>query len=229
MLRIPVFWFSFAWVSLINSGQVQSDVIEVDFLTPGDGLLIRDTVNQREWVDPTKVTRQSVNQFLSSSIYVGHGFQFATAADVEQLFLAAGAHTISYGTDSQINRAENLPAAQLLASLMEHTNPFPQTNGNPWVYGYLDVGSPSRVSLGRFYPGFPIVNPVVAQFGIDTWMTFGVTNPESWTRNIQHSSIGVWAFRSYAAVPEPSSVAFLCGTFCCSLYLLRRRAGMRLR
>lgn len=218
--------FSTFLLMAITTGSVRAELIEVDFLTPGDGLLIRDTVNNREWADPTKVVGMSVNQFFSSSIYAAHSFQFATDNDVEQLFLEAGADVISYGTDSQINTVGNLPAAQLLAGLMEHSSPFPQTSGNPWVYGYLDIASPTRVSLGRYYPGFPVAAPVVAQFGIDTWMTFGVIDPETWTASTIHPNIGVWAFRNTATVPEPSSIAAL-SVLCGAVWLKRRRPPSR--
>ena len=57
---------------VLISGAAQAALIEQDFSTPGDGLLILDTVGKRQWVDVTYTSRfAGVNGFFNSAMFAG--------------------------------------------------------------------------------------------------------------------------------------------------------------
>lgn len=179
------------------AGAANAALVETDFLSSGDGLLFLDTNTNKEWVDVAKTTNMSVNQFFNSSIYAGQGFKLANQNDLSGLYGNAGATDIALN-DSITFTAGNLPAAQLLADLMEHTSAFSQTAGNSWIHGYMDFGSLTNLTLSRFNA----FGGGSASFGINTNGTY-------WSFDTQHSQIGVWAYRDVvpSQVPEPVSLA----------------------
>ena len=184
-------------LACLFAGSANATLIETDFVSAGDGLLFLDTQTNREWVDVAKTTNMSVNQFFGSSIYSGQGFQLANQASLQELYGNAGATNISL-TNNITYTAGNLPAAQLLAGLMEHSSPYSQTSGNSWIHGYMDFGSTTNLTLSRFNA-----------FGSGGTASFGInTNGTNWQFNTQHSQIGIWAYRDVtASVPEPASLA----------------------
>jgi len=194
----------FALVALIGFGPMTATagLIEVD-LVAGDGLLIRDTNNSREWLDVTATMNISVNAALA--LYAPLGFQIATSNDVIQLFTAAGIPDIPIGlplnnpsdpgtSGTVANRA---PVEALLA-LMNHAPPYAAASGNPWIHGYTDYGSATNVTLSRF-----------AAFTSDNIGRANVnSNGTRWTYNTVHSSIGTYLVRN-TTVPEPGTLALM--------------------
>lgn len=118
-------------------------LMETDYLNEGDGLLIYDDVNQREWLDVTATTGISADAALA--LHGEEGFRLATSADVFQLYSEAGATNILVGAP-QINPSDpgtngtvaDRSAVEALAALMNHTAPYTATGGNHWVHGYTD-------------------------------------------------------------------------------------------
>lgn len=186
--------------------QSHATLIERDFATVNDGLLIFDSVTQREWVDVTHTTNMSVNQFLNSSIYAGGGFGLATTRDITQLFMNAGATTVTSNSTNFL--ASNFAAAVLLNTLMEHSTnaPYADTGGNPWVHGYEDIGSASNLTLSRF-----IVSTGSWWYPSNSATFDTGTNGTYWTRDTVHPAVGIFAYRDAPqnSVPEPATLALV--------------------
>lgn len=182
-------------------------LIEVDLVAgSGDGLLIRDTVNNREWVDVTATTNMSANSALG--IYQPLGFGIATSNDVIQLFVAAGIPDILVGGPPNLPSdpgtggtvANRVPVEQLLA-LMEHAPPYSDTGGNPWVHGYTDFGSATNLTLSRF-----------AAFTHDNIGRANVnSNGTGWNYNSVNSAVGTYLVRDTSAieVSEPGAILII--------------------
>lgn len=206
-----------AFAASLITFNAQATIIEKDFSSVGDGLLMLDTKTGREWVDVTHTAGLSVNQFLNNSIYSGHGFQVANSFDVFNFFTNAGAGNILYG-DNSVFTANNNNAAQLLYSLMEHNNPYSAMGGNPWIHGYIDMGFMSTYTLARIGWGeyFPAGEA-----------SFDIESNGMWFDDINHPAVGVWAWRNSTAqsVSEPSSILILLAAS--AVFLSRRRNNIK--
>ena len=64
---------------------VSADLISVDWKTPGDGLITRDTNSGLEWLDLTVTVGRSANDIRSQILAGGEfeGWRFANAFNVE--------------------------------------------------------------------------------------------------------------------------------------------------
>lgn len=185
------------------SGAAQAALIEQDFAAPGDGLLVLDTVAKRQWVDVTATTNASgVHGFFNNSIFAGKGFQLAKAADVTALFVNAGAGNVRNG-DTMDFTENNRAAAKLFYSLMEHTAPFQQMGGNPWMHGFIYYND-SQATIARIGDGDALQwNAGAASFDVGSNGTWGLHDGVAY-------QVGVWAYRDAPAeVPEPASLGLL--------------------
>ncbi|WP_371375331.1 PEP-CTERM sorting domain-containing protein [Thalassotalea aquiviva] len=204
--------FTIACVFLLTA-TVNAALIEDDLFTTGDGFLIKDTTTNKEWLDVTQTVGLSVNEFFSTSPYATLGFNLANASEVYDFFFSAGAEVVINGNGFGYSSG-NEDAAILLASLMEHEAPYTKTNGNRWVHGYIDIGSPTNLSLARF-------DASVTGEG-----SFAVnSNGTTWTKDTTNGSIGLWVYRQLSEpvnnvsvdtknVPEPTGlILFILGLF----------------
>lgn len=193
--------FAAAMAVFTLSAGAHAALVEKDFATAGDGLLILDTATGREWVDVTHTTNVGgVNGFFTNSIYAGQGFQLATAADVTQLFGDAGAGNVLNGDNANFT-SNNYSAAQLFYSLMEHVSPFSSMAGNPWIHGFIYYDA-TRATIGRIGNG-----DVLWSSGTGS---FDVGSNGLWDLNTSvGGQVGVWAWREANDVPEPASLALL--------------------
>lgn len=82
------------WVLLICiSGSANAALVSVDWKSPGDNLVTRDTGTGLEWLDVTQTADLTFN-FVSSELGGGgiyEGWSFATGAQVRDLYSSAGA------------------------------------------------------------------------------------------------------------------------------------------
>lgn len=202
LLRKPVSTALIALLGLV-SASAQAALVERDFASANDGLLIFDSLSNREWVDVTHTTSMSVNQFLTTSIYAGKGFHLGTTADITQFFLNAGASAVN--ANGNLNPVSaSYAAAVLLNDLMEHQSPWLDSSGNPWVHGYEDYGNGTSLTIARFVVGEAIGRPT----GTATFDTG--TNGTGWSRDTTHGAVGIFAWRDAAGqVPEPASLALV--------------------
>lgn len=220
-MKKSVFFVGVVAFFLLGSGHLEAALIEVDYLTPGDGLLILDTATNREWVDVTKTTNMSVNQFLTTSIYAGAGFQLATTADIREFFTDAGA--TDFGTGTTNYTAGNLPAALLLYSLMEHAYPYADTGYNPWVHGFEDYGDATKLTVARFI----VDNYEDPSAATTATFDFG-TNGMSWTYDSTNPAVGIFAYRTVdGTVPEPTACAIWALFGALGVARTCRRRGLR--
>lgn len=189
-------------------------LLEQDLVSSsGDGLVIRDTVNNLEWLDVTQTVGMSANAALAA--YAGLGFSLATEANIGQLFTAAGIPDWTPPSNGYGPTAANVPGVYLLLTLMNHTEAA--FGGNRWVHGYYDdFGDPSTVRVARFTDqlvGPPSLNAPVAAANIDSNGLWSVTGT--------HSAIGSFLVRS-VQIPEPGILA-LFGPGLVGLGLARRK------
>ncbi|MEQ8211673.1 MAG: PEP-CTERM sorting domain-containing protein [Lacipirellulaceae bacterium] len=80
----------------IFSAPTHAALVERDFLVPGDGLLIYDTVNRREWLDLAVTERVDLTG-LAAALAPGaplEGFTVATLADVSLIANSAGVNWV---------------------------------------------------------------------------------------------------------------------------------------
>lgn len=189
-------------------------LIEQDLVAgSGDGLVIRDTVNNLEWLDVTQTVGISSNAALAA--YAAMGFSLATEANIGQLFTEAGIPDWTPPSNGYGPTAANVPGVVLLLTLMNHTEAA--FGGNIWVHGYYDdLGDPNTVRLARFTDqtsGPPDLNASLAAANIDS--------NGLWSASGTHGSIGSFLVRS-AQVPEPGAIV-LFGLGLAGLGIARRR------
>jgi hypothetical protein len=185
------------------SATANAAIIEQDYQAAGDGLLMLDTSTNRQWVDVSHSTNVGgVTGFFSTSIYAAGGFHLATGSDVTAFFHDAGAVNVLNG-DNQVFTPNNYAAATLLDNLMEHSSPFSNMGGNPWIHGFIFFDGVTA-TIARIGNGDVLGYPGTGSFDVGS-------NGSSWALNDNvGGEVGVWAWRdNVSAVPEPSTWAMM--------------------
>ena len=194
--------------SLLVAHPANAVLIKTDFLTSGDGLLVRDTDTGLEWSLVTR-TGNSVDFFNNNSVYANSGFSVAHAQDLLTFYTNAGATGLTLGVNH--STVANKAAAELIYTLMEVETPFPEFSGNAWIHGFYDNGNGSY-DTGR-----------VGNFSTGQFM-IGNKNLSNALASQSHPAYSVWAYRAGAAtaVSEPGSIAIL-GIGLAVVGMIRRR------
>ncbi len=122
-----------------SAGPASADLISVDLLTAGDGLLTRDTSTGLEWLDLTETTSLSVDDVLANvGGWKDLGFVHATSAQVTTLFENSASGSPNVGSSRTRTTGATYDGAVNLLSLLGETwgGDFDQPGGA----GYLADG-----------------------------------------------------------------------------------------
>ena len=198
-------------IALFLSSHSNAALVEVDLFTTGDGLLIRDTVNNLEWLDVTQTVGMSASDSIAA--YESYGFSLATASDVIQLYTEAGIVDISDGGTTRT--PENVPGVFLLLTLMNHTEEA--FRDNTWVHGFIDdFGDPLTVTLARFTDNVVGAPTLDAENGYAHVNTNGL-----WSVDDSDAYVGSFLVRT-SVVPVPAAI-WLFGSGLIGLAAVSRR------
>jgi hypothetical protein len=196
------------FVLLLAIAPARSAVISRDWLTPGDGLLTYDDVNQREWLDLTQTqlfnftgdTLEQRYQAVIAEVAPGgmfEGFNVAIEDDVRSLSQSAGINTmtLSYSVNGSVSSelilmlGNTLDSSNLLANQSATGFVANESNGlsSVWVVSNLNARTESHAG---FRDLSRTLEPAYGFFG----------PPPSLPTS------GVWLYRQ---IPEPSSFRIL--------------------
>ncbi|WP_068547896.1 PEP-CTERM sorting domain-containing protein [Thalassotalea crassostreae] len=183
---------------LAYAHSANATLINTDYASAGDGLLVLDTDTNLEWALVTQ-TGRSVDYFFSSSVYAGGGFTVANATDLLAFFTNTGATELTIGTYHTGDQYD--APAQLMYDLMGVYTPYTEFGGNNWIHAFYDNGS-GTYDTGRVgWDGSTYIRQSSFMIGNNN-----LSNADS---SYSHSAYSVWAYREAAAVPEPASLALL--------------------
>lgn len=181
-----------------------ADVRVVDWKSPGDGLLVYDDVNQREWI---KLTLTSGRTYGDIAAQLGPGGEFegfspALRADVRQLGQSAGVDTNTSDYATNVDAVLSLSTA--LGLLQSYTiAPAPpyelyrQTTSGGWLASneLFDPPNPGNRDLAQFETDY--YEPGSPAFGYAGLALFTIAD-----QALAHQ--GVWLYRA-STIPEPAT------------------------
>ena len=198
---ILVFLMFLSFSSLPISGY--ASLVQMDFLTPGDGLITRDTQSALEWLDITQTfgfTFDEILQGIGNSWYA-EGWRFATTGEVSSMIYDyAGVLVGCDGCPSYSPIPES--TANSLIGLFG-------ANPNGWVNAYFDDG-PTSEHVGQFAVSF---NQTFLQYIV------AVEAPNGIARTVSSPELGSALVRP---VPIPSSIWLMLSG---ALWIFRRGQG----
>ena len=218
-------WLAAITISVLMCLPTHAALVGGDYLATGDRLLVKDTDTGLEWLTlgqtrgPLQTSQgASVNQILNGfGGFVQEGFQFATLAQVEQLFENAGIVDFSSAFNS-----DNAAGAKLLVSLFGSVTAHPDPSiGVVQGFAGVDLNSGTAfvpaVALFLANSQFNSSNSDIAATGCfaGAGCAFGLDSTPS---------VGAFLVRlsDVQAVPEPGSLAMVASGICV-LCLVRRR------
>ena len=171
-----------------------ADLIEIDLVSSGDGLVTRDTVTGLEWLDLTETLDKSFSDVTCGSFYSTYGFTHATQAQVETLFLGAAVGATLNLDSGSFNTVPNGTAAEKLLGLLGQTDTL-----GAHLYGQaITVDGPGNSYWAPWY-------------GKESGSTLGQLATGTIAGTTDGSAIpfvGHWLVRS-TPVPEPTTAALL--------------------
>ncbi len=196
------------------NAQVQS----VDLSAPGDGLLTRDTVNNREWLDLTQTRGLSINAARAATRPGGAyaGFRIARLNELVDFYAQAvgpvavesnGNTPIFDFTDDERVAQRNFVNLIGVTFSMDFSTSFDPIGIRNDAIGLLrtsaGTGDPRLVAGGLF---FYFENPGNPSY---SWFNDGFTS----SRDYGDSNTGVFLVRNIGGVPEPTTWAMMIGGF----------------
>ncbi len=195
-----------------------AEVVSVDLAASGDGLVTRDTVNKRDWLDLTRTRGLSINAARAATRPGGAyaGFRIARLNELVDFYAqAVGPVPISPNGNTPIFdfSAAERAAQQRFVNLIGVTFSFdfdsvvPGAGVRNDAIGLLrtsaGTGDPALVAGGLFYY---FENGSNASY---SWFNDGYAGSQDYS----DSSTGVYLVRGIGGVPEPSTWAMLIGGF----------------
>lgn len=165
-------------------------LIEMDYLTPGDGLITRDTQSGLEWLDITQTFGLTFDEILqgTGNSWYADGWRFATTDEVSaMIYNYAGVLVGCEGCPSYAAIPEG--TANAIIGLFG-------ANPNGWVNAYFDDG-PESEHVGQFAVSF---NQTLSQYIV------AVEAPNGIARTVSSPELGSALVRP---VPLPNSIWLL--------------------
>ena len=170
-------------------------LLKQDFLAPNDGLLVRDTVTNLEWLTPVYTKENPYNNAFVQGVLTTYGFRYATATEAFDMinnnfgnpttvspgdavgFTAAGQFFGYFGITQNVFCGSPCPRTQGLTS-----TPTPNSGGAHLAFGMI-------------------------QFGSTGWF---ISN-NNWGDTVVDPQMGSWLVRTSTAgaVPEPGTMVLL--------------------
>ncbi len=207
-------------------------LINVDLASPGDNLLVKDTGTALEWLTmpPTRLALETSEGVPPDQILAGYGgfiadgFEFASSAQIEQLFLDAGITDLTGALGTA-----DVAGTKLLLSLFGNVDPDPYVRVVQGfadvnvVAGTADVPAVVLIPAGTQYNETPNdVAEAIVCLSAGSCQSFGLNTG---------IGTGDWLVRAApSGVPEPSTWAMLVAGFTGLGWLgLRRRERGGLR
>ncbi len=196
----------------IGLGQcLHADLMQSDFATPGDNLLVTDTSTNLQWLKPTYTTNQTYNDTFIQNLISTDGFRYATVTEVMSMLDSnfnnppvGVATAIDYTDDEAIFNVFGAPSVVTCNAdgFEENCQVFIGVTGTPSTApGYHD-----SVELATYPNGSP-------GFGAAYGYLF---DTGGYPDNPGYGSfdVGYWLVRDAATqspVPEPASLGLLAG------------------
>lgn len=205
---------------LLGASGVQANLISVDYASPGDHGITRDTATGLDWLDLPLTYGYSVAAVPSLTAAGGSypGFRLATAAEFDTLYANAGLTHATWSGSPNATDPAYLARARALQDLLGYS-----TFSDAYVMGYIsggfldgDLGTYRRFGLVAVYDFQP-------QRGTDYYRaeSYSVTTSSS-------PSTGLYLVRSTpvvptASVPDAGGTLTLLGGGLLGLTMLHRR------
>lgn len=183
---------------LMYANIVNASLINTDYASAGDELLVLDTNTNLEWALVTR-TGNSVDHFYNNSIYAGGDFTVANATDLLTFFTNAGATGLTIGTRYDGDQYD--APAQLIYELMDFNSPYTEFGDNNWIHAFYDNGSGTYDTARVGWDGDTYLS--------QSSFTIGSNNLSNASSSQSHLAYSVWAYREASSVPEPASLALL--------------------
>jgi hypothetical protein len=172
----------------------QATLVKTDFLNPNDGLIVKDTATNYEWLAPLYTRGQVYNSPFVQSVISNYGFRYATAPEVTSLINTnfGNPTTTAPGDLAGFNSAAQFFSVfGINQSVFCSAGPCPRTQGLTSTPGF----SGTRLAFGMIQLG----------------PTGYFISNNNWPVNAPDLQMGSWLIRPAAetGVPEPSTTALI--------------------
>lgn len=190
-----------ACASLPVSGY--ASLVEMDFLTPGDGLITRDTQSGLEWLDITQTFGFTFDEILqgTGNSWYAQGWRFATTGEVSAMVYSYTGLLVGCESCPSYSPVSESTANSLIGLF--------GANPSGWINAYFDDG-PVSEHVGQFAVSF---NQTLSQYIV------AVEAPNGIARTVSSPELGSALVRP---VPIPSSIWLLLSG---ALWVFRRGQG----
>jgi hypothetical protein len=192
-----------------------AEIVELDWKTPGDKLITKDTASGLEWLDLTVTKGMSFNQVVAATQEGGalRGFRIPNLNDLFGLYGSAVGPVVPYGNG-------NTPIFDFTPEERAAQRAFVDKMGATFTYDYPDFGT-RRDAIGflRRTPGTEEGEIVAGGlfFYFDSgYASYSWFNNGFSTRGVSDPNTGVYLVRGLAdpepvppAVPEPATWAMM--------------------